>query len=849
MEGETPASLNGSPFSNSVALVVPASAIDTYRSEWSSYASQICSAEYYKKELTLTANDSYSALHKAIGEDNLSSVVDLKVTGSINSYDFMIFNNKMPNLMYLDLSECTIKQNSYEFRTGYHTETDKFPAYGLYGKTRLYSVKLPQVTAVGDYAFYGCTNLKEVTPQEGLISVGNYSFYKCSSLQSIVFQQGLTSIGSSSFSDCSALKTIDLPDGVTSIGSYAFQYCRSLQSFNILNGVTAINVGTFTGASSLTELTIPNSVKNIYSSNYESPFSGTKITSITIPEACTSIPNYCFSGMSYLKEVNLPKTLKSIGSYAFYGQIKKISIPSSVTSVGENAFSNCTSLDTVYVYTVEPTNIAQNTFATATYNNAVLMVPRTSYFIYYYNTQWSQFKNLQEYDAPFEYFYVNDDYALEDDSRVLGSPDIDINPGAGLVITGEDEQLADTVTINANGTNSGSVVADGNLNAKSVTINISVTADKWYYFCFPFDVNMSDIKAPGSHIFHTYNGAVRAQNGSGGWTKVSGVMEQLTKGKGYIFQCNSSGQLQLRVDNPDFSGDDIDLTLSSYISANADDASWNFVGNPFPCYYPVQEMGYTAPLTVWNLNNRTYEAISPLDDEYILQPFQSFFVQKPAEVQSLNFTASKRMTYKQTLNSSAQAASMRTMQATTSATRQVINLFVTDDECTDRTRVVMNGEASMDYEMGCDAAKFISSDAPIQLYTCNNGVNYAINERPMGNAEVNVGYQATQNGNYTLYTTAPNVQLYDKLTGITTRLSQSGYSFSTKAGTCEDRFVLICESNNSTSDIDGIDAATTSATSTYYNAAGIAVGTDASLLPAGTYMLKGNGKCEKVVIM
>ncbi len=553
--------------------------------------------------------------------------------------------------------------------------------------------------------------------------------------------------------------------------------------------------------------------------------------------------------MSYLKEVHLPKTLKSIGFQAFSGSIKKISIPSSVESIGTEAFSKCYSLDTVFVYTVEPTNIEQNTFSSTTYNNAVLMVPRTSYFIYYYNTQWSQFKNLQEYDAPFEYFYVNDDYALEEDSRVLGSPDIDINPGAGLVITGEDEQLADTVTINANATNSGSVVADGNLNAKSVTINISVTANKWYYFCFPFDVNMSDIKAPGSHIFHTYNGAVRAQQGSGGWTKVSGVMEQLTKGKGYIFQCNSSGQLQLRVDNPDFSGDDIDLTLSSYISANVDDASWNFVGNPFPCYYPVQEMGYTAPLTVWNLNNRTYEAISPLDDEYILQPFQSFFVQKPAEVQSLNFTASKRMTYKQTLNSSAQAASMRTMQATTSATRQVINLFVTDDECTDRTRVVMNGEASMDYEMGCDAAKFISSDAPIQLYTCNNGVNYAINERPVANAEVTVGYQATQAGTYTLYTTAPDVKLYDKQTGITTRLSQSGYSFSTKTGTCEDRFVLICESNDSTSDIDTIDAATASATSTYYNAAGIAVGTDASLLPAGTYMLKGNGKCEKVVIM
>ena len=41
-----------------------------------------------------------------------------------------------------------------------------------------------------------------------------------------------------------------------------------------------------------------------------------------------------------------------------------------------------------------------------------------------------------------------------------------------------------------------------------------------------------------------------------------------------------------------------------------------------------------------------------------------------------------------------------------------------DDTYTDRTRVVINPEASMDYEMSRDAAKFMSDDKDVpQLFT------------------------------------------------------------------------------------------------------------------------------------
>ena len=83
------------------------------------------------QNLTLNAADNKSDLQVEIGEENLPWVTNLTISGTINSYDFMIMRNKMPMLRYLDLSQATIVHNDYEHYTGYHTEDNVFPAYGL----------------------------------------------------------------------------------------------------------------------------------------------------------------------------------------------------------------------------------------------------------------------------------------------------------------------------------------------------------------------------------------------------------------------------------------------------------------------------------------------------------------------------------------------------------------------------------------------------------------------------------------------------------------------------------------------------------------------------------------------
>ena len=89
------------------------------------------------------------------------------------------------------------------------------------------------VTAIGDYAFYGCSGLASLMFPDGLTSIGDLAFYECSGLTSATFPYGLTSIEREAFRGCSSLTTVMIPNSVTSIGSNAFQYCSALTSVTV----------------------------------------------------------------------------------------------------------------------------------------------------------------------------------------------------------------------------------------------------------------------------------------------------------------------------------------------------------------------------------------------------------------------------------------------------------------------------------------------------------------------------------------------------------------------------------------------------------------------------------------
>ena len=759
-----------------VLIIVPEESLAAYQAAdvWNTMSERIFPmGTQFDYNVEATAQASTSGLQKAIGEKNLRSVVTLKVKGSINSYDIMVMRNKMDNLHYLDLADADIKSNTYDYYTGYSTQDDCLGPHSFADLDKLMTVKLPKSVKYIDQAFNNCSQLRSVEMPENLICLGDTIDYgwnmhggvfrDCNNLEEIIFHN-CEKIGGSAFFRCNSLQEITLPKNLKHVGSSAFYNCDQLKDIILPSEVETIGGNAFDGCYNLSSVQFPPSLK--------------------------SIESYAFSGCGNLSSINLPG-LTSISESTFSGcsNLTEVKLPSTLERIGDNAFSSCDNLNKVYTYTVLPINIDQNTFTN--FKATTLYVPTQSYDNYYWSTQWGQFKEIKEFDEPYTYIYLDNEFTLE--KRFEGTPDIDIKNNGALTVNGKENQDAGEVTVKGDGNNSaGTLITDGNLDAKKLRFDITVNANQWYFFSFPFDINLADIKTPGKYVFRKYNGSLRADQGTGGWVDLASDETTLKQGVGYIFQTAQSGNLTLRVTKEKFGkldANNIVKDLSSYPSADEQNASWNFIGNPQISYMDAASLGYNAPITYWNGNS--YEAVRPGDDEFALQPFQAFFVQKPVDVSNIEFKAEDRITKSESINKQNNARARRIGRGI-NPERLLINLTLSDGNHTDKTRVVFNDKKSQAYELDCDAAKFAAiNDAP-QFYTIEaKAGNLAINERPMGS--VKLGFAAKKAGNFTISAKRMDqpMLLQDNQTGATYDLTEGDYQFASNAGTFENRFVLV----------------------------------------------------------
>lgn len=808
--------LSGS-FGQNTVVLVPEEALNAYKTAdvWKDFAGQIFAigtkTDY---DVKTTAQDNAPGLLQQLDRNNLNNIVSLKVSGTINGYDIMLFRNKMDNLHHLDLSDVDIVANPYEYYEGCCTEDSVLGANAFKGVQHLVSIKIPKsIKRIGDYAFNSC------------------------SVRDVIFQEKQnTEIGHNAF-DSSDVTNINLPIG-SKLGEGCFSGCNKIQNIILPEGLEII----------------PNSC-----------FFQSSITSVSIPSSVKIIKNYAFFQCS-LDSVSLPG-LTYIGSYAFSSNrnLKELRVPSTLEKIEDGAFSDC-NLEKVYAYTVLPISISQGTFSN--FSNTALYVPTQSVDNYYLNTQWSQFKEIHEFNEPYKYFYLDKEFTLED-KRFDGTPDIDIKEDGGLKVDGKDNQEAGDVTIKGDGDkgNSGTLITDGNLNAKKMRFDISVSDNKWYFFSFPFDIKLSDTKAPGEYKWKMYDGSIRADQGSGGWVNLPDNEEWLKQGKGYIFQTNKAGTLTLKVTKEKFGqldANNIMKELDVFPSGNNFDASWNFIGNPQTSYYNVNDLGYEAPITVWNGNS--YEAVRPGDDDYTLHPFQAFFVQKPTASSTIEFKAEDRLT-KTGSEIRAQETKARRLARGFVPSRMIINLNVSDGSLSDKTRVVFNDKKSRNYEMDCDAAKFMTLTQAPQLYSVEGkGTKFAINERPMGS--VQLGFTAKKSGTFTISAVRMDqpMLLKDNVAGITIDLTNGDYEFTSEAGTFNKRFLLTPNSSvTSIADVvkktgvnilpteEGIQINGCNGKNVdVYNLNGAQVASSNSdgmlRLSAGVYIVKVNGMSTKVMV-
>ena len=739
-----------------------------------------------------------------IREEDLPHVVRLKITGDINGYDIMVMHNKMLNLQHLDLTDANIVGSSY-----YNIKDSVLSNMSL---DNLLTIKLPKnIKSIGTSAFEGCSNLVDVEFQPGLESIGKRAFYGCNNLKTIEIKDGLKTIGDNSFT-ASGLEKAILPEGLESIGSYAFgekNYPSPLKEIVLLKGLRYIGSGAFAGTK-LQEITLPEGLDRIDAYVYSrcnllrkvvlpsslkeicdyAFYQCNSLDSIHLPEL-TYLGVGVFGSCRSLKNVNLPPSLTIINSSTFSDSgLEELHIPSNITTIGENAFA-CPNLKDVYVYVVEPTKIPSNTFSN--YKDATLHVPSTSYYNYWYDESWSQFGKVEEFNAQYDYFYLNNDFVISDEKGTVqgDSIDVDLHSGSGLVVetAATNKQQFNVVNLNVEASKAASILSNDNLDANKLNFNIAVVGGRWYFLSFPFRVSLSNVAAPEPHVWRYYDSSQRALGRTGwkDWTE-----DYLLPNQGYIFQASGSGMLTVSVEYDDLNwqANTRQLSLSYHQAESRQHASWNYMGNPHTAYYDISETNFTQPITVWN--GSSYVAVRPGDDVFALSPLQAFFVQKPDNQATMDFPSSGCYTYSQWQYEQQKKAEARRMRNVKEA-RLLVNLSLSNELTSDKTRVVFNRQKQLGYEMECDAAKFLAAGVP-QLYsTDQEQCLYAINERPLG--EVRLGYVAPAKGRLTIRAERMDqpMLLRDNLLQLTHDFTTGDYTFETEAGTHDNRFTLIAD--------------------------------------------------------
>ena len=418
------------------------------------------------------------------------------------------------------------------------------------------------------------------------------------------------------------------------------------------------------------------------------------------------------------------------------------------------------------------------------------------------DSYWYQFGNIIEGDDV-DYWKITGPLMLTNNRRMDGVPDIDLYYGGQLTVGGNAPMPVGQMNYYAGQSGYGRLLNTcPNMTIENLTSYYSANYDTWYFLTPVHDVDLTKIKhsnTDASFVFRYYNAANRAENGTGSsWQNVNNG--KLEAGKGYIFRTNKSGTMTLPADAAGIAKfvniNDVTTNLETHNSSNSANKNWNYVGNPYPCYYDIYYMDFTAPIQVWT--GSTYKAYSIADDKLALAPMQSFFVQKPDAISKIVFHKEGRQ-----VESTPNHANMAPRYAPSqNSDRKLFDFAISTDTIADETRVVLNEKASLAYEIERDAAKFLSMDSEVpQLYTIDyDQTILAINERPMSDSIVSLGVYIGKPGTYTIDASRcpGEVQLIDQVAKTTIDLNEESYTFEIdQTGFINDRFVLKFKNSSS----------------------------------------------------
>lgn len=798
---------------------------------------------------------------------------NVKIIGNLNSIDLGNIV-RLERMMRLDLSETTIEY---------------LPKNFLQNMVYLKEVVLPStVTAIDSRAFYRCNKLKTVSVN-GENKVGY--------------------IGEYAFMDCSNLKEFDASK-VEKIGSHAFYNCKKLDIPSIKS---AKNIGNYafagSGLSKIDTDFFSPDITNIVDHAFDQCKS---LEKVELPATITNIGENSFYGCSSLASLTLPSNLWQIGNYAFYGTaLSELDLPDHLRMIGSEAFGNCRNVVTVKSRAVSPPLASGEFLPDVDFTYVDLYVPPISIDAYRSADYWSSFYKMRDLIEPIGLIYVDRPVTinLEEEANELVSekPAVTL---ADYIINSSSWNSSVSVgelTIEGAGTLSASVInmypkidyrdngrntaynrpslinkAD-KMRTDSLCVQMEMYGDKWHFITLPYDVQVKDIipSANTYWVIRRYDGANRAAGETANtWVDLT-ADDVMQAGRGYIVRAYTANpdsyyytvnpQLTFPsrntvTKNNIFRSTDAIVELEEHVSEFAHNRSWNLTGNPYPAYFYTPALKdqsgeqLTTPVTIWR--GESYQAYSPVDDELILRPFESFFIQRPLDSENIVFPTEGRMHYSEAYSFNSSAAGMfapAKVKAETRdiAERQVFDFRLSAEGLNDnRARIVFNEEASAGYDIDRDAVKFFTVENSNPLIYVAAGENFEINERPFDDGRATLGIQLAADGAYTIslggkHASEWKVWLTDNYTGVRVDLAKNDYTFEGEQSADHARFTIEFE-KGTPSGIENIAAISADAEVMVSTIDGVNIYSGAMggfVAPApGVYLVSVDGRTLKMFI-
>ena len=263
------------------------------------------------------------------------------------------------------------------------TQADINKMYSIKGDIVIPAVyKGKPVTTIGANAFSWeekrATKISSVTIPASVKSIEDEAFDCCDLLTTVIFEEGsvLETIGDGAFR-CCPIESINLPSTVKTVGEDAFKGCEGM-TLDILDSLTSLETVGENAFSDFggSKLTIPASVKKLGKGAFVSCLelesvefaSGIELdtipeeafkccynlTSVTIPKSVVTIASQSFYECNSIVTIEFESgsKLETIGEEAFSEcsrDLKRINLPGSVKSIGSSAFGGMSQLEVVYI--------------------------------------------------------------------------------------------------------------------------------------------------------------------------------------------------------------------------------------------------------------------------------------------------------------------------------------------------------------------------------------------------------------------------------------------------------------------------------------------------------------------